>query len=91
LTLVPQEARARLSSKHGRGRGVELTMDDFVPQVEKIISVGEFYEKPPAARSSSPRNPERRQAVIGLVHAVDGGRQGNVLRSWPAARQGTTS
>jgi peroxiredoxin family protein len=23
----------------------ELTMDDFVPQVEEIISVGEFYEK----------------------------------------------
>ena len=23
----------------------ELTMDDFVPQVEDIISVGEFYEK----------------------------------------------
>ena len=22
-----------------------LTMDDFVPQVEEIISVGEFYEK----------------------------------------------
>jgi hypothetical protein len=23
----------------------ELTMDDFVPQVDEIISVGEFYEK----------------------------------------------
>jgi peroxiredoxin family protein len=23
----------------------ELTMDDFVPQVDDIISVGEFYEK----------------------------------------------
>ena len=23
----------------------ELTMDDFVPQVEDIISVGGFYEK----------------------------------------------
>jgi peroxiredoxin family protein len=23
----------------------ELTMNDFVPQVEEIISVGEFYEK----------------------------------------------
>jgi peroxiredoxin family protein len=23
----------------------ELTMDDFIPQVEDIISVGEFYEK----------------------------------------------
>jgi peroxiredoxin family protein len=22
-----------------------LTMDDFIPQVEEIISVGEFYEK----------------------------------------------
>ena len=31
-----------------------LTMEDFVPQVEDIISVGEFYEKGPAARSSSP-------------------------------------
>jgi hypothetical protein len=23
----------------------DLTMDDFVPQVSSIISVGEFYEK----------------------------------------------
>ena len=22
-----------------------LTMDDFVPQIEEIINVGEFYEK----------------------------------------------
>ena len=32
-----------------------LTMDDFVPQVEGIITVGEFYRRPPAARSSSRR------------------------------------
>jgi peroxiredoxin family protein len=27
-----------------------LTMDDFVPQVDEIISVGEFYEKATAGQ-----------------------------------------
>ena len=27
-----------------------LTMDDFVPQVDDIISVGEFYEKAAGAQ-----------------------------------------
>jgi hypothetical protein len=36
-----------------------LTMEDFVPQVEDIISVGEFYEQATGGRSSSPGDADR--------------------------------
>jgi hypothetical protein len=67
----------------------ELTMDDFVPQVDEIISVGEFYEKAPGGQVIFTE--ECRQTRRHRSHPAENGRrEGYALRSWPAARQDTT-